>query len=199
MYEQLALYIDGEFLAGEGRRTQDVINPATLEVLGQLPHATEADLDRALAAAQRAFESWKKSSPMDRSAILRKVAQLSRERAKEIGRNMTLDQGKPLAEAVGEVSSCAEHADWHAEECRRIYGRVIPPRNPDVRQIVVREPIGVCAAFTPWNFPTTRPSARSPPRWARAAPWCSRVPRIRRPPSWRSRACSMRPACPRAA
>lgn len=153
MYEQLALYIDGEFVAGEGRRTQDVINPATLEVLGQLPHATQADLDRALAAAQRAFESWKKSSPMDRSAILRKVATLSRERAQEIGRNMTLDQGKPLAEAVGEVSACAEHADWHAEECRRIYGRVIPPRNPDVRQIVVREPIGVCAAFTPWNFP----------------------------------------------
>ena len=153
MYEQLALYIDGEFVAGEGRRTQDVINPATLEVLGQLPHATEADLDRALAAAQRAFESWKKSSPMDRSAILRKVATLSRERANEIGRNMTLDQGKPLAEAVGEVTSCAEHADWHAEECRRIYGRVVPPRNPDVRQIVGREPIGVCAAFTPWNFP----------------------------------------------
>ncbi|KAG0926359.1 hypothetical protein G6F31_018419 [Rhizopus arrhizus] len=90
---------------------------------------------------------------MDRSAILRKVATLSRERAKEIGRNRTLDQGKPLAEAVGEVTSCAEHADWHAEECRRIYGRVVPPRNPDVRQFVVREPIGVCAAFTPWNFP----------------------------------------------
>ncbi|GAB1576939.1 NAD-dependent succinate-semialdehyde dehydrogenase [Bordetella petrii] len=153
MYEQLALYIDGEFLTGEGRRTQDVVNPATLEVLGQLPHATEADLDRALAAAQRAFESWKHSSPMERSAILRKVASLSRERAKEIGRNMTLDQGKPLAESVGEITACAEHADWHAEECRRIYGRVIPPRSPDVRQIVVREPIGVCAAFTPWNFP----------------------------------------------
>ncbi|MBO9353134.1 aldehyde dehydrogenase family protein [Bordetella petrii] len=153
MYEQLALYIDGEFLTGEGRRTQDVINPASLEVLGQLPHATEADLDRALAAAQRAFESWKHSSPMERSAILRKVATLSRERAKEIGRNMTLDQGKPLAESVGEIASCAEHADWHAEECRRIYGRVVPPRNPNVRQFVVREPIGVCAAFTPWNFP----------------------------------------------
>lgn len=153
MYEDLALYIDGEFVAGEGRRTQDVINPATLEVLGQLPHATEADLDRALAAAQRAFQSWKRTSPMDRSAILRKVASLSRERAKEIGRNMTLDQGKPLAEAVGEVASCADHADWHAEECRRIYGRVVPPRNPDVRQIIVREPIGVCVAFTPWNFP----------------------------------------------
>ena len=153
MYEQLALYIDGEFLTGDGRRTQDVINPASLEVLGQLPHATEADLDRALASAQRAFESWKHSSPMERSAILRKVASLSRERAKEIGRNMTLDQGKPLAESVGEIASCAEHADWHAEECRRIYGRVVPSRNPDVRQFVVREPIGVCAAFTPWNFP----------------------------------------------
>ncbi|KAG4081030.1 hypothetical protein HA402_010201 [Bradysia odoriphaga] len=153
MYGQLALYIDGEFISGEGRKTQNVINPSTLEVLGQLPHANQADLDRALEAAQRAFQTWKHSSPMERSAILRKVATLSRERAQEIGRNMTLDQGKPLAEAVGEINSCAEHADWHAEECRRIYGRVILPRNPDVRQIVVRDPIGVCAAFTPWNFP----------------------------------------------
>src|SRR5690606_15017493 len=82
-----------------------------------------------------------------------KVAQLSRDRAQDIGRNMTLDQGKPLAESVGEIVSCADHADWHAEECRRIYGRVIPPRNPAVHQYVVREPVGVCAAFTPWNFP----------------------------------------------
>lgn len=153
MYETLALYIDGEFVSGEGRKTQDVVNPATGDVLGQLPHATQKDLDRALAAAERAFQSWKVSSPMDRAAVLRKVGQLSRDQAKDIGRNMTLDQGKPLAEAVGEVVSCSEHADWHAEECRRIYGRVITPRNPDVRQIVVREPIGVCAAFTPWNFP----------------------------------------------
>jgi succinate-semialdehyde dehydrogenase/glutarate-semialdehyde dehydrogenase len=153
MYEQLALYIDGEFLSGDGRKSQDVTNPATLEVLGQLPHATEADLDRALQAAQRAFESWRRTSPLERSKILRKVAELSRERAQEIGRNMTMDQGKPLAEAVLEVISCSEHCEWHAEECRRIYGRVIPPRNPDVRQFVVREPIGVCAAFTPWNFP----------------------------------------------
>ncbi|XOT96033.1 NAD-dependent succinate-semialdehyde dehydrogenase, partial [Alcaligenes pakistanensis] len=100
-----------------------------------------------------AFQSWRHSSPMDRSAILRKVAELSRERAQEIGRNLTLDQGKPLAEAVGEIMSCADHADWHAEECRRIYGRVIPARNPKVQQMVLREPIGVCAAFTPWNFP----------------------------------------------
>jgi succinate-semialdehyde dehydrogenase/glutarate-semialdehyde dehydrogenase len=153
MYEKLALYIDGEFLGADGRKTQPVINPSTLEELGQLPHATTEDLDRALAAAQRAFESWRHSSPLDRSAILRKVAQLSRDWAQDIGRNMTLDQGKPLAESVGEVTACADHADWHAEECRRIYGRVITPRSPNVRQLVLREPIGVCAAFTPWNFP----------------------------------------------
>lgn len=153
MYEELALYIDGEFIAGESRHTEEVINPATLEVLGHLPHASEADLDRALVAAQRAFGSWKRTSPLERSAILRKVAALARERAESIGRNITLDQGKPLIEAINEVTACAEHAEWHAEECRRIYGRVIPARNPDVRQLVVREPVGVCAAFTPWNFP----------------------------------------------
>ena len=153
MYQHLALYINGQFLDGQGRQTQAVINPADGSTLGQLPLASQADLDAALHAAQAAFQSCRHSSPMDRSALLRKVAELSRERAQEIGRNLTLDQGKPLAEAVGEIMSCADHADWHAEECRRIYGRVIPARNPKVQQLVLREPIGVCAAFTPWNFP----------------------------------------------
>jgi succinate-semialdehyde dehydrogenase/glutarate-semialdehyde dehydrogenase len=153
VYEKLALYIDGAFIEAEGRKTEPVVNPASGEVLGQLPHASREDLDRALAAAQRAFETWKKTSPLERSAILRKVGELARERAEAIGRNITLDQGKPLAEAVGEIMVCAEHAEWHAEECRRIYGRVIPPRRPEVRQFVLREPVGVCAAFTPWNFP----------------------------------------------
>ena len=126
---------------------------ATGGQIATLPHATREDLDRALAAAQRAFESWKLVSPMEKSGILRKVGELSRSRAEAIGRNMTLDQGKPLAEAVGEVTRCADHCDWHAEECRRVYGRVIPPRLPNVRQFVLREPVGVCAAFTPWNFP----------------------------------------------
>ena len=152
-YQDLALYIDGEFIRGDGRREQDVINPATEAVLGRLPHATRADLDRALAAAQCAFGPWKKTSPVERSAILRRVAELTRLRAPEIARNITLDQGKPLAEALAEVTNCAEHAEWHAEEGRRIYGRVVPPRDPAVRQFVLREPIGVCAAFTPWNFP----------------------------------------------
>ena len=152
-YPALSLYIDGQFIGAEGRKTQDVLNPATHQVLGQLPHASTEDLQRALNAAQRAFESWKKTSPMERSKVLRKVAELARERAQDIGRNITLDQGKPLAEAVGEVVFCAEHAEWHAEECRRIYGRVIPSRQEGVRQTVLREPIGVCAAFSPWNFP----------------------------------------------
>ena len=129
MYPQLSLYIDGQFIpSGSGRQEQDVLNPATNQVIGRLPHASTEDLDLALNSAQRAFESWKKSSPLDRSKVLRKVAELARERAQDIGRGITMDQGKPLVEAVGEVMFCAEHAEWHAEECRRIYGRVIPAR-----------------------------------------------------------------------
>jgi succinate-semialdehyde dehydrogenase / glutarate-semialdehyde dehydrogenase len=153
MYEDLSLYINGQFLKGEGRREQDILNPATDEVIAKLPHASKADLDLALSSAQKAFQMWRKSSPMERSKILRKVADLSRARANEIGRNITLDQGKPLAEAVGEVTVCSEHADWAAEECRRIYGRVITPRAEGIRQFVLKEPIGVVAAFSPWNFP----------------------------------------------
>lgn len=153
MYPTLSLYINGEFIEAQHRKTEPIINPATLDLLGRLPHATQEDLDVALQSAQTAFETWRHSSPMERSEILRKVAQLCRDNAQEIGRNITLDQGKPLAESVAEVINCSEHADWHAEECRRIYGRIIPPRNPAVRQMVVREPIGVCVAFTPWNFP----------------------------------------------
>ena len=153
MYEALSLYIDGKFISDGERIYQEVYNPATGEQIGKLPHATKAELDNALQAAQRAFESWRKSSPLERSKILRRVAELTRERCEDIAHNITLDMGKPIAEARLEVNNCAEQAEWHAEECRRIYGRVIPPRSPNVRQFVVREPVGVCVAFTPWNFP----------------------------------------------
>jgi succinate-semialdehyde dehydrogenase / glutarate-semialdehyde dehydrogenase len=152
-YESLAMYIDGEFITAGERPTQPVLNPADGSVLGHLPRGTSADVERALDAAQRAFRDWRHESPLKRSEILRRAAQLARERAPQIGRNITLDQGKPLAEATLEVSASAEHAEWHAEEGRRIYGRVVPPRSPQVRQLVLREPIGVCAAFSPWNFP----------------------------------------------
>ena len=156
MYPTQYLYISGQFLGGEGRKTQDIYNPATDEKIGTLPHARPADLDAALEAAQAAFESWRWSSPMDRSAVLRRVGALIRERCDAIATALTLDQGKPLREARAEVLSCAEHAEWHAEECRRIYGRVIPARRDNVHQTVVRQPVGVCAAFTPWNFPLSQ-------------------------------------------
>lgn len=152
-YDRLSLYIDGEFIDGGDRRTQPVFDPATGDVLGNLPHATPADLDRALKSAERAFAAWRLESPLRRSEILRRVAALTRERAEQIGRQLTLDQGKPLAQAIAEVTASAEVAEWHAEEGRRIYGRVVPARTPEVRQMVLREPIGVCAAFSPWNFP----------------------------------------------
>ncbi|MES3000486.1 MAG: NAD-dependent succinate-semialdehyde dehydrogenase [Pseudomonadota bacterium] len=153
MYEDLSLYIDGEFIKGGGRPAQDVRDPATGAVIAQLPHATKEDLDRALRAAERAFDSWKLVSALERGNILRKVAQLTRERAEAIARNITADMGKPLKEAIAEVNRCAEHLEWHAEEARRIYGRIVSARVPNVRQMVLREPVGVCVAFTPWNFP----------------------------------------------
>jgi succinate-semialdehyde dehydrogenase/glutarate-semialdehyde dehydrogenase len=153
MYPDLSLYIDGEFVSGGGRTTRAVHNPATLERLGTLPLAQPADLARAVAAATRAFASWRHVSPLERSDILRRASALLRERAPAIARGITLDNGKPLAEAQAEVQGSAEQAEWHAEEGRRIYGRVVPPRQPGVRQLVVREPVGVCAAFSPWNFP----------------------------------------------
>ncbi|SAL02834.1 succinate semialdehyde dehydrogenase [Caballeronia calidae] len=154
MYPELFLYINGEFIGIDGqRKSESVTNPASREVLGRLPHASAADLEHAVATSQAAFLKWKKSSPLQRSEILRRAAVIARDRADEIAKAITLDQGKPLAEARAEVITCADHADWHAEECRRIYGRVIPSRDSAVRQVVVREPVGVCAAFTPWNFP----------------------------------------------
>ncbi|WP_175719233.1 NAD-dependent succinate-semialdehyde dehydrogenase [Burkholderia anthina] len=152
-YAPLRLYIDGRFHDAEGRRTQPVLDPGTGRVLGELPHATPDDLDAAVRAAHRAFGTWRHESPLVRSDILRRAAGLVRERAAEIGRHITMDQGKPLREAIAEVAASAEQLEWHAEEGRRTYGRVVPSRSPDVAQTVLREPIGVCVAFSPWNFP----------------------------------------------
>ncbi|WP_420223512.1 NAD-dependent succinate-semialdehyde dehydrogenase [Pigmentiphaga litoralis] len=156
MYPSLTFTLDGTPIGADGRATRPVINPATGAAVGSLPCATTRDVDAALQSSQRALPGWRRMSPLDRSAILRRAATLTRERASDIARGITLDEGKPLAEALGEVMSCAEQFEWHAEEGRRIYGRVVPPRLPDVRQIVVREPVGVCAAFTPWNFPMSQ-------------------------------------------
>ncbi len=153
MYTDLMFYIGGEWTAGEADRTSPVINPATGEEIGQLPLASRKDLDAALVAAAKGFESWSVTSAYDRSAILRRAAALVRERHEHMARCMTLDQGKPISESTLEAKSAADHIEWYAEEGRRAYGRIVPSRNPAVRQLVVREPVGPVAAFTPWNFP----------------------------------------------
>ena len=157
MYTDLALYIDGKWLTGEGRKGEDVINPATGKVLAHLPHASKADLDHALAAAEKGFAVWKATSAYDRSKIMRKAADLLRERHEHISRVQTMEQGKVYVESRAEVLTSADIIDWYAEEGRRAYGRIVPGRQKGVRQLVVQEPVGVVAAFTPWNFPTLTP------------------------------------------
>lgn len=153
MYTDLFLYIDGQWVAGTGEGRFTVTDPATGEAVGELALAGKADLDWALAAAQRGFASWSMTSAYDRSRVLRQAAALCRERVTRMAACMTRDQGKPLAESTAEASAAADHIEWYAEEGRRAYGRVIPARNPAVRQLVLREPVGPVAAFTPWNFP----------------------------------------------
>ncbi|KTS31426.1 aldehyde dehydrogenase [Methylobacterium indicum] len=153
MFPDVKLHIAGEWRAGSGGQTMPILNPATGETLSQLAVATTDDLDQALAAAERGFQAWRKVSAFERSKVLRKAANLMRERADEIARIMTLEQGKPVAEAKMEVLGGADTMDWFAEEGRRAYGRVIPPRAEGVMQLVIREPVGPVAAFTPWNFP----------------------------------------------
>ena len=152
-YELPRLLIDGEWLDERGRRTQAVINPANELALGQLPHATASDLDRALAATQRAFPMWRAFQPSERATILKRAAELMRQRAEQLATLVTLETGKPLAEARIEVSVAANELEWSAEEGRRTYGRVIPSKLNGTRFLVVKEPVGPVAAFAAWNFP----------------------------------------------
>ncbi len=153
MYPSTLLFIDGEWTPGQGRKTLEVVNPATGEAIGTVAHASKADLDRALQAAEKGFKAWRKVSAFDRAKVLRKAGEIIRTRADEIARIMTQEQGKPLPEAKMEILSAGDIMDWFAEEARRAYGRVIPARAEGVYQLVVKEPVGPVAAFTPWNFP----------------------------------------------
>ncbi|MBO1079609.1 NAD-dependent succinate-semialdehyde dehydrogenase [Roseomonas haemaphysalidis] len=153
MDHNVLLHIDGQWRPASGNRTMPIINPATEEQIGTVPHATESDLDEALEAAARGFNTWKRVSAFDRSKLMRKAADILRERAGEIARIMTMEQGKPLAEAKMEILGGADTIDWFAEEARRAYGRIVPARAPGVYQLVIKEPVGPVAAFTPWNFP----------------------------------------------
>lgn len=150
----LALYIDGSWRSGEGRDVHQVLNPATGEVLAELPLATATDLDEALAASAKGFALWRATDVNARAAVLHKTAALIRERAEHIATLLTMEQGKPLAEARTETLSCAAVFEYCAEEAKRAYGR-IALRPAGQRALVLKQPIGPVASLTPWNFPVS--------------------------------------------
>jgi len=155
-YPDVLLYVDGKWRAAEDGRRIDVVNPATGVAIGNVAHAGIADLDAALDAVARGFAVWRNVSNFDRYKLLRRAADLLRSREAATARLLTMEQGKPLGEAKGEVLFSADVIDWFAEEARRTYGRIVPSRARGVAQYVVKEPIGPVAAFTPWNFPVNQ-------------------------------------------
>ena len=153
-YPNTQLFINGQWQDAADGKSLAVFNPATGKEIGRVAHASKPDLDRALEAAQKGFETWRDMTAAERSKIMRKAAGLMRERAGDIGRLLTQEQGKPLAEAKGEALAAADIIEWFAEEGFRVYGRIVPSRgNLAVRQMVLKDPVGPVAAFTPWNFP----------------------------------------------
>ena len=152
-YPDTQLLIDGQWQDAADGRTLPVFNPATGAEIGRVAHAGIADLDRALAAAQKGFEAWRDVPAIERGRIMRRAAGLMRERADGIAAALTQENGKPLAEAKIETMAAADIIEWFADEGMRVYGRIVPTRNPAVRQLVVKDPVGPVAAFTPWNFP----------------------------------------------
>jgi succinate-semialdehyde dehydrogenase/glutarate-semialdehyde dehydrogenase len=153
MYTDLQLFIAGEWIAGRSREGEAVLNPATGESIAHLPHATPSDLDRALDASLEGFKIWRRTLAVDRARIMRRAADIMRERVDHIAHIMTLEEGKPLRESKGELALSLDTLDWLADEGRRAYGRVIPGHTPEARVMTMRQPVGPVAAFTPWNFP----------------------------------------------
>ncbi|WP_457580375.1 NAD-dependent succinate-semialdehyde dehydrogenase [Ensifer canadensis] len=152
-YPDILLHIDGKWRPARSGKSIPVVDPATEEAIGTVAWAEVPDLDEALDAAQKGFETWRRTSAFDRGKIMRDAAALLRQRADNIAWLMTREQGKPLGQSKGEILSAADIIDWFAEEGRRAYGQIIPPRAPNVTQMTVKVPVGPVAAFTPWNFP----------------------------------------------
>ena len=152
-YPDTNLFINGVWQSAASGARLDVVDPATLQVIGSVARAGKEDLDAALAAADGSFVAWKKTSPLVRSQLMRKAAELLRQRADDIAAVMSAEHGKVVAQAKGETLLGADIIEWFAEEARRTYGQVIPARTPGVTQLTVKEAVGPVAAFTPWNFP----------------------------------------------
>jgi succinate-semialdehyde dehydrogenase/glutarate-semialdehyde dehydrogenase len=151
-YENLELLIGGEWRKGDGGG-EEVLNPANEQVIGQVPHASAAELDMALEASVAGFETWRNTPPLQRQAVMEKAARILESRADGIARNLTMEMGKPVGEAKLELGFAIDVLRWYGEEGKRAYGRLIPPRIPGARQMMVKEPVGVSCAFVAWNFP----------------------------------------------
>lgn len=159
-YGALGFYINGEWISRSDGPQLEVYDPATGDALAQLPCATGEELDRAADAANTAFPAWRALTALERSRVLRKAADLIRERADQIAALMTREQGKPLVQARVELMIAADTFDWCAEEGRRVYGRIIPSPVRDMEIRVNRQPVGPVAAFTPWNLPAMMPARK---------------------------------------
>lgn len=159
-------YLDGQWLDADNRQAIAVQNPATGETIGQVPKMGAAEAERAVAAAARAFPAWKAKSAKERAAILRRWFDLIIAHQQDLAVILTSEQGKPLAEAKGEIAYGASYIEWYAEEAKRVYGDIVPGPAGDRRVLVTKEPIGVTAAITPWNFPSAMITRKAAPALA---------------------------------
>src|SRR5438445_4956679 len=160
------MYIDGKWCEADNGKTLGVINPATEEVLEEIAYGGRAEVRRALEAAHKAMPAWMKLTPWDRGKILKKTAELMRQRLDHIARTMTLEQGKPLAESKAEIQHSADTFEWFAEEGKRSYGQIIPNSQPGKKHVTLKHPVGVVGAISPWNFPITLQSRKIAPALA---------------------------------
>src|SRR5438552_9090479 len=160
------MYIDGQWSAAANGRTLGVINPATEEVIEEIAYGGRAETRQALEAAQRAMPAWMKLTAWDRAKVLKKTADLMRERLDAIARTLTMEQGKPVPEAKAEIMHSADTFEWFAEEGKRAYGQVIPQSQPGKRHVTIKHPVGVVGAISPWNFPITLQSRKIAPALA---------------------------------
>ena len=189
------MLIDGEMFAGAKRR--DVVSPTTGRVIASVPEADIADAERALAAARRAQRGWGGMAPLERAQVMKRVSALLRRDADALARIVVEEQGKPIAEARGEVGGAAEFFDYFAEFERRIEGEILPSEERNEQIWIVRAPVGVVVGIIPWNYPSAVASRKIAPALIAGNTIVLKPHEIRRSPRWKWPTCSKRPECRR--
>ena len=148
-------FINGEWVDSSTGETLEVNNPASLEIIGNVPKCSVSETKKAIDDANNAFQTWKETTAKERSVILKKWGELITENANDLAKIMTIEQGKPLAEAKGEILMGASYIEFYAEEAKRVYGDIVPDPRPGKRIVIIKQPVGVVGAITPWNFPNS--------------------------------------------